>query len=112
MQSAQATRDDSSARVVPPPRPASAWRVVKVEVLPGKRLSVAFADGTRGEVDLRAFLDGSGVTGTVFEPLRDPEEFARARVDLGAVTWPSGADLAPDAMYDAIREEGRWIITE
>jgi hypothetical protein len=27
-------------------------------------------------------------------------------VELGAATWPNGADLAPDAMYDAIREHG------
>jgi hypothetical protein len=31
-------------------------------------------------------------------------------VVLGAVQWPNGADLAPDAMYDAIRERGQWIL--
>ncbi len=38
--------------------------------------------------------------------------FAEARVALGAVQWPNGVDLAPDAMYEAIRESGvygTWI---
>ena len=26
------------------------------------------------------------------------------------VAWPNGADLAPDAMYDAIRASGRWVV--
>ena len=28
----------------------------------------------------------------------------------GAVQWPNGADLAPDAMYDEIRANGRWVL--
>jgi hypothetical protein len=27
---------------------------------------------------------------------------------VDVVTWPNGADLAPDAMYDAIRAQGVW----
>ncbi|MEX0805595.1 MAG: hypothetical protein WD688_20105 [Candidatus Binatia bacterium] len=46
--------------------------------------------------------------GTVFELLHDPTIFAQARVVLGAIQWPNGAGLAPDAMYDAIREHGVW----
>ena len=45
-----------------------------------------------------------------FEPLRDPAVFAQARVVLGAIQWPNGADLAPDAMYDAIREYSVWVL--
>jgi hypothetical protein len=46
----------------------------------------------------------------VFEPLRDPNVFAQVRVVMGAVQWANGADLAPDAMYDAIKVHGRWIV--
>jgi hypothetical protein len=39
----------------------------------------------------------------MFEPLKDPEFFAQARVDeFGAVCWPNDADLAPDALYRKI----------
>jgi hypothetical protein len=74
------------------------------------RLRVQFVDGTSGEADLRDFLVHERVTGTVFESLRDPDFFNRASVTDGAVEWPNGADLAPDAMYAAIRESGRWVV--
>jgi len=86
------------------------WRVTSVNVLPDVRLRVTFVDGTAGEVHMKSFLSNPNVDGTIFEPLRDPAIFAQAQVALGAVHWPNGADLAPDAMYDAIREHGRWVL--
>ena len=76
----------------------------------GLRLRVAFVDGVTGDVDMRSFLGDPRIDGTVFEPLRDPAVFAQARVVLGAIQWPNGADLAPDAMYDAIREYSVWVL--
>jgi hypothetical protein len=59
---------------------------------------------------MQAFLGSSKVDGTVFEPLRDVAVFAEARLVMGAVQWPNGADLAPDAMYDAIQQSGVWVL--
>jgi hypothetical protein len=59
---------------------------------------------------MNSFLSSPNVNGTVFEPLREPVVFMQAQVVLGAVQWPNGADLAPDAMYDAIREHGQWVL--
>jgi hypothetical protein len=73
-------------------------------------LRVTFTDGAVGEVRLRDFLQSPKVSGTIFEPLREPGLFRQVRVALGAVTWPNGADLAPDAMYDAIRAHGHWVV--
>jgi Protein of unknown function (DUF2442) len=42
--------------------------------------------------------------GPIFEPLQDPSFFSKVTVDeFGAVCWPNGADLAPDALYERIR---------
>jgi len=105
------TQTDRAPEVAPAIRHAVPWRVTSVTVVPDFRLRVTFVDGTDGEVDLRAFLARPEVSAGVFAPLRDPEIFARARVVLGAVEWPGGPDLAPDAMYDEIREHGRWMVT-
>ncbi len=105
-----ATEADRASAVAPPLRHTVAWRVTSVTPIDDARLNVTFVDGTAGEVDMRAFLGNDKVDGTVFEPLRDPTFFAQVRVVLGAVEWPNGADMAPDAMYDAIREDGRWIV--
>jgi len=77
------------------------WWVASLRTLGDYRLAVEFGDGTAGEADLREmiFAEDAGV----FEQLRDPAAFAQAFIEDGAVTWPSGLDLAPDAMYDIIR---------
>jgi Protein of unknown function (DUF2442) len=99
------------AEVNPPIEPVVPWRVVRVGALPGMRLDITFADGTHGEVELGTLLRGEKVLGTVFEPLWEPTFFARARIAYGAVEWPNGADLAPDAMYETIRRTGRWVLS-
>lgn len=64
------------------------------------RVWLKFADGTEGEADLAGELWGE-----MFEPLRDPLEFRRLRVDpeLQTLVWPNGADLAPEHLYSLIR---------
>ena len=101
--------NNRTAEVEPAIRHTVPWRVTSVAALPDSRLRVTFVDGTAGEVHMRSFLSNPKLDGTVFEPLRDPAIFAQARVILGVVQWPNGADLAPDAMYDAIRERGVWV---
>lgn len=88
------------------PRPLSAWRVAKVRALPRQRLAVTFNDGTSGEVDMARLIQAEDAG--VFAVLRDPARFEEVTLDFGAVSWPSGPDLAPDAMYRAIRAEGCW----
>jgi hypothetical protein len=61
-------------------------------------LWLRFNDGTEGEVDLQDELEGE-----VFEPLRDPEFFKSFAVALDTVTWPNGADFAPEFLYDRVR---------
>jgi Protein of unknown function (DUF2442) len=74
-------------------------RVISVSAGHDYRLDVTFSDGTSGKIDLSSRLFGS-----MFEPLRDRDLFAQVRVDeFGAICWPNGADLAPDALYRAIK---------
>lgn len=47
----------------------------------------------------------------LFAALRDEALFRQVGLEWGAVTWPNGLDLAPDAMYEAIRKQGCWILT-
>jgi len=61
---------------------------------------VRFADGTEGDVDLSEELHGG-----IFEPLKDPSYFKRFTVnhELHTITWPNGADFAPEFLYRKAR---------
>ena len=63
-------------------------------------LHIRFSNGTEGEVDLEQELDGE-----VFCPLKDPAYFKQFTVnaELHTVTWPNGADFAPEFLYDKVQ---------
>lgn len=70
-------------------------KIVNAKPKPNYTLVVTFDDGVQGEISLADRLFGP-----MFEPLKDPDFFAQVQVDeFGAVCWPNGADLAPDALY-------------
>ena len=75
-------------------------RVTRVEPLSHYCLRVEFSDGVRGEIDLTDRLFGR-----VFEPLKDEELFSKVAIDeFGAICWPNGADLAPDALHEKLSQ--------
>ncbi len=60
-------------------------------------IHLKFSDGTNGEVDLRSELEGP-----IFGPLRDIEQFKRFSVAYHTLTWPNGADFAPEFLRERI----------
>ncbi len=75
--------------------------VVEAEYRGGHRVWLRFDDGVAGEIDLSGKLDGE-----VFQPLRDPDYFARFVVD-DTLTWPNGADFAPEFLYERVAGAAR-----
>ncbi len=61
---------------------------------------LAFDDGSQGKVNL-----GSHLVGSMFEPLKNIEIFSQVKLDseLGTVTWPNGADLAPEFLHNMLQ---------
>jgi hypothetical protein len=70
--------------------------VVSVTVCGPFSVLLDFDDGVSKQVNLRQLLKGP-----IFEPLHDPSEFARVRVDpeAGTIVWPNQADIAPETLY-------------
>ena len=65
-------------------------------------IRIRFADGTAGDVDLMSELWGE-----VFEPLKDADIFRCFRLDseLNTIVWPSGADFAPEFLYERAAQQ-------
>ncbi len=83
-------------------------RLCGAEYLGEYRIFLTFEDGKAGVIDLRDELRGE-----VFEPLRDVGLFRRFRFDaeLDTIVWPTGADLAPEYLYEnAVAGELRPVV--
>lgn len=68
--------------------------IEETKYLDGYRVWLKFSDGTKGAVDLENELDGP-----VFEPLKDPETFKQFTLEGHTLTWPNGADFAPEYLH-------------
>ncbi len=108
MPSQAVAEKDTAAGIAPGPVATAPWRVKAVMVLPDYRLAVTFMHGRSGIVDCALILAASNPG--VYAPLAAPDYFAQARIELGAVTWPNGADLDPAWMYEALADKQSWPV--
>jgi hypothetical protein len=76
--------------------PAAPWRIKALSVLPDYRLAVTYMDGSNGIVDFSAVLTATECG--IFEALKDKAFFDQARLNLGVVICPNGADMDPGWM--------------
>ena len=72
--------------------------VTRAEYRDGHTIHLVFNDGVEADVDFSDWLDGP-----VFEPLRDEAYFRRFFLDGGTVSWPNGADIAPETLHEAAK---------
>ncbi|MBL8470763.1 MAG: DUF2442 domain-containing protein [Rhodocyclaceae bacterium] len=81
----------------------ASWRLKAISVMPAYQIAVTFQYGISGIIDCSRIL-GATDPG-IFAPLASADFFAQARLDLGAIAWPNGADLDPLWAYEEVRSK-------
>ena len=69
--------------------------VSKALYLEDYRILLTFNNGETKTVDLRNELNG-----TVYEPLRQLDNFKNFQVKYNTIEWENGADYAPEYLYE------------
>lgn len=69
--------------------------VIKAEYRGEYRIHVTFNDNSEKTIDFTQWLKGP-----VFEPLKDVEYFKRFFLDGWTISWPNGADIAPETLFE------------
>ena len=72
-------------------------QVVGARYVSGFIVSTRFDDGTEKYIDVSQWFKGP-----VFEPLKDLSFFKKASIEGGTISWPNGADVAPETLYEKI----------
>ncbi|WP_297324191.1 DUF2442 domain-containing protein [Nitrosomonas sp.] len=87
---------------------SASWRTRAVAVLPNYCLAVTCNDGTAGIIDMSQLIlsEKAGI----FAALKDGQLFSQVCIELGAITWPNGADLDPAWVYEEIGRNKIWCI--
>ena len=75
-------------------------RVAEARYVQDFVIHLRFTDGAEGDVDLRDELYGE-----MFEPLKDRALFQQFSVhpEFHTLTWPNGADVAPEFLYEKVQ---------
>jgi Protein of unknown function (DUF2442). len=81
-----------------------------VSALPGYCLSVTCNDGTSGVVDMSRLI--ASERAGIFAALKDEKIFNQVCIELGALTWPNGADLDPEWVHEELGENKTWSVPD
>jgi hypothetical protein len=78
------------------------WKIKKAIYKPDYSVEIEFMDGYHGVLQIK-----QSRLFNAFTPLKDINMFLKGYIKYGALTWNAGdyeLDLAPDAMYERMKQ--------
>lgn len=75
--------------------------VTKAVYVRDRVLELSFSDGLKGRVDFSDWIDRF----PFFEPLKEAAYFKNFSLDEWTVSWPNGADIAPETLHEIVAKK-------
>lgn len=70
--------------------------ITKAVYVSGKILELTFSDGIKANIDFSKWIEKY----PFFSQLRDADYFRQFSLDGWTVSWPNGADIAPETLHE------------
>ena len=81
--------------------------VTKATYVSGRTLELTFSDGVKADVNFSIWIEKY----PFFEPLKDNDYFQNFSLDGWTVSWPNGADIAPETLHEiAMKSQQRQVV--
>ena len=72
--------------------------VIRIDYQDDYTFHIVFDDGVAGNIDLSEYIS----RGAIFAPLKNKDFLKKATIEGGTISWPNGADIAPETLYEKI----------
>ncbi len=75
-------------------------KVIEIQYQRDYVFKIVFDDESGGEVDFSEYIK----KWDIFKPLSDLTLFQSAMIDGGTIAWENGADIAPETLYEKVKQ--------
>ncbi|NYD89238.1 DUF2442 domain-containing protein [Sphingomonas melonis] len=81
-------------------------KLIDIAIIGPATLSLAFSDGSSANWSAAELIARDTI---MTRPLADPNFFARAFIEAGALAWPNGFELSATSLHRRLAEAGALI---
>jgi len=77
--------------------------VTSVKYIEDYKIEVAFEDNIKGIINFKNIIFSD--KRPIFQELKDKKKFSQIKVDMDTIVWKNGLDLAPEFLYNLLKDD-------
>jgi len=80
-------------------------KIIQANYLKDKTIQIHFSDGSWGDYNLQPLIDKRS---TLTKEIEDQVDFQKFYLEMGALCWRNGLELAPSSIHHELEQQQRF----